>query len=436
MDKLLPVICFVIALGISVALFPAGAGAVLLCAVCAAAAVLIIRQIGEEKDFLIQIFLVGLLLRVLLATAIYSFEWQKFFGPDSYGYDSMGSSLAGFWTDEMQTDQLGNALANRYSGSGWGMNYIVAGIYLLTGKNQLAVQFLSCVCGAATAPGIYVCARKLFNNIRVAKTSALIVAVFPSLILWSSQMLKDGFIIFLLVMVMVAVIQLQEKFNYPSLLTLIFSLFGIASLRFYIFYMLAAAVMGSLLVGLSGSGKSILRNSLILLVAGLTLTYLGVLRNATEQYDRYGSLERLQRSRSNLAEAGSGFGEEVDVSTTEGAISVIPLGLAYLMLAPFPWQISNFRQLLTIPEMLIWWASIPFLLSGLWYTLKNRLRGSIAVLIFTLMLTIAYSIFQGNVGTAYRQRAQIQVFLFMFTAVGWTLMREKRENRKLLKRFK
>ena len=49
------------------------------------------------------------------------------------------------------------------------------------------------------------------------------------------------------------------------------------------------------------------------------------------------------------------------------------------------------------------------------------------------MLTIAYSIFLGNVGTAYRQRTQIQVFLFILVGVGWTIFNEKRENKKLLR---
>jgi hypothetical protein len=69
---------------------------------------------------------------------------------------------------------------------------------------------------------------------------------------------------------------------------------------------------------------------------------------------------------------------------------------------------------------------------GLWYTIKNRLRDSIAILIFSLMLTLSYSVFQGNVGTAYRQRTQIQVFLFIFIAVGWSLIQERRENKKAL----
>ena len=46
------------------------------------------------------------------------------------------------------------------------------------------------------------------------------------------------------------------------------------------------------------------------------------------------------------------------------------------------------------------------------------------------MLSIAYSVFQGNVGTAYRQRAQLLVFYFIFVAVGYVLVQEKREERK------
>jgi ABC-type Fe3+ transport system permease subunit len=49
--------------------------------------------------------------------------------------------------------------------------------------------------------------------------------------------------------------------------------------------------------------------------------------------------------------------------------------------------------------------------------------------LFTTMLTLAYSIFQGNVGTAYRQRSQILIFYFIFVAVGAVLVKERRENR-------
>ena len=80
--------------------------------------------------------------------------------------------------------------------------------------------------------------------------------------------------------------------------------------------------------------------------------------------------------------------------------------------------------------MLIWWSLFPLLVLGLWFTLKYRLRQALPILLFTTMLTLAYSIFQGNVGTAYRQRAQLLIFYFIFAAVGYVLLRERSEERK------
>ncbi|MBK7512434.1 MAG: hypothetical protein IPI76_09245 [Chloracidobacterium sp.] len=247
--------------------------------------------------------------------------------------------------------------------------------------------------------------------------------------------MKDGLIIFLLVLAMTMVLQLQEKLNYAAVVVLVLSMFGIMSLRFYIFYMVVAAVVGSFLIGTATTMPSIARRSIVLVIIGVGLTYFGVIRTATVDLDRFGSLEAVQRSRGDLARsAKSGFGAESDVSTTDGAITALPVGLTYLMLAPFPWQMANLRQAITLPEVLIWWMLIPLSLYGLWYTVKNKLRTAFPILIFTITLTLAYSIFQGNVGTAYRHRTQIQVFLFMFIAVGWVLMKEKRENVQLERR--
>ena len=112
------------------------------------------------------------------------------------------------------------------------------------------------------------------------------------------------------------------------------------------------------------------------------------------------------------------------------ALSTVPLGLTYLLLAPFPWQLASLRQAITLPEMLVWWLSIPLLVLGAWFTIKHRLREIAPIIIFTSLLTLTYSIMQGNVGTAYRQRAQLLVFYFVFVAVGFVLIKERREARK------
>ncbi len=414
--------------------FPNGAIAALLSLILSLSAIgLIINYEKDDKEFLVNIFIAALIVRIGFGLAIYIFSLQDFFGGDASTYDSLGQRLVDVWQGKVDPTEAWSLRASSTSEPGWGMTYLVGVIYFVTGQSILVAQSFCAVIGAATAPMIFFCAQKIFNNNSVSKNSALAIAFFPSLIIWSSQLMKDGLIIFLLVCAMTMVLQLQKKFNLLAVAVLIFSMFGILSLRFYIFYMVAVAVAGSFVIGLGTTVKSIVRRAIAIAVIGLALTYLGVLRNAEAEYEKYGNLEKVQQSRLDQSRTESGFGENLDVSTAEGAITAIPLGLLYLMLAPFPWQISNFRQAVTLPEIMVWWACIPLIISGLWYAVKNRLREAIPILLFSLMLTLAYSIFQGNVGTAYRQRTQIQVFLFIFVAVGWTLLQEKKENKKILR---
>ncbi|MCB1024406.1 MAG: glycosyltransferase family 39 protein [Acidobacteria bacterium] len=313
-------------------------------------------------------------------------------------------------------------------------------MYAVIGPDLLAAQFICAVLGAATVPLVYVCVKKIFNNNRVSLTAALIIAFYPAFIIWTSQLLKDGLIVFCLVLSMTMILILREKFSFPAAAVLVASLTGILSLRFYIFYMISTAMVGAFLVGTGKTNQSIVRNLIILMVLGLGLTYVGATGNANADFSEYANLERLQRSRAGAARADSGFGQDLDVSTTKGALSAIPIGFVFVMFAPFPWQFFNTTYLITIPDMLIWWASIPFLIIGLNFSIRKNLRRSLGILIFSIMLALAYSLFQGNIGTVYRQRIQIQVFLFMFVAVGWTVVQENRENKKLardaeIKRF-
>jgi hypothetical protein len=434
MDKLLTIVCALFGLTLIFFGFPEGALSVLLILFLSVPAVFLIRYYTEEKTFLTRVFLIALLARLGLGMIIHFFNLREMFGPDALAYDAVGRSLAESWQGLPASDAGLLSGVRNMNNPGWGMYYLVGFIYFICGQSILAAQSFCAVFGALTAPMIYFCAEKIFRNQRVAKISALSIALFPSFIIWSAQLLKDGLIIFLLVFTITMVLEIQKKFSYGAILLLILSLFGIISLRFYIFYMVAIAVAGSFIIGISTSVQSIVRNVIAIIAIGLALTYLGAIRNAGSDVKEYGNLERVQLSRQNLAEtAASGFREDIDVSTPAGAIAAIPIGLAYLMFAPFPWEVEKLNQALVLPEVLVWWALFPLLLSGLWFTLRYRLRSSLAVLIFTLMLTLAYSIFQGNVGTAYRQRTQIQVFLFMFIAAGWTLFQERRENRTTLR---
>ena len=405
------------------------AQAMLLCLAVGAVIGFFIYRNKEDGSFLLQLFAWGLLTRMVVGLGIFVFNAQEFFGGDAITYDFFGWAQMKAWQGDPYYQIITNNFTQGHA-SAWGMVKMVGAAYYVIGRNSLAIQFLNSIIGSATAILVYHCAQHVYKNVRVAKIAAICVAFFPSLVLWSAQGLKDAPVVFFLVLAILASLRLNEKWSVKHVIILIVALFSILSLRFYVFYMITVAIGGAFVIGLQKiTPTNFARQFAVLILVGVSLTYLGVTRYAGGQFEKFGTLEAVQRSRADLARAGSGFGREVDVSTTEGAISTIPIGLIYLLFAPFPWQLVSLRQSITLPEMIMWWLAFPFLVLGVWYSLKYRLRQMAPILIFTTMLSIAYSVFQGNVGTAYRQRAQLLVFYFVFVAVGFVLLKEKKENR-------
>lgn len=407
-----------------------GPGALAVCFAVSVPTLFVLSRAGDERQFLFRVFTLAVLARIVVATIIFVGGKEEFFGGDANTYDIFGQSLLQSWHGDTYH-------AARYAGfiksgaSAWGMLYVVAGVYQLIGENRFAIQLINASVGAAAAIAIYYSAQTLFNNTRVSRVATILVAFFPSLILWSSQALKDGLIILALALAILATLRLMEKITPGYVIVLALCLFGLLSLRFYIFYMMSAAVVGSFFMGMKTMNtQSFMQRFVAIAVIGLAFTWFGVLRYAGTQFQRYSDLNVIQQSRVDQANAGSGFGKDVDVSTTEGALTAIPIGLVYLLFAPFPWDMATLRQSITLPEMLIWWGSFPLLVLGLWYALRHRLRQVAPVVIFTTMLTLVYSVFQGNVGTAYRQRSQLLIFYFIFVAVGGVLLKEKSEDKR------
>jgi hypothetical protein len=403
--------------------------AVLIGAVPAVMVAVLVYRSQVEPSFLVKVFLAALLVRILVGTVIFVCGAQAFFGGDAYTYDWLGFELTQAWSGNRYSEMVVSAFVTK-AGAAWGMIYYVGGVYALAGRsNMLAVQFVNATLGAATAPLIFHCAYQVTSHTKVARLSALAVAFMPSLVLWSSQELKDGPVMFFLALSMFTTLRLGRKYSTVDLLALVSALLCVLAFRFYVFYMLAVAIGGAFVIGMRRvTPQSLARQVLVMVLVGLSLTFFGVRRYSSTHFESFGSLRMVQASRSDSAQsADSGFGRGNDVSTASGALSTIPIGIANLLFAPFPWQLNSIRQAITLPEMLVWWSCFPMLILGLWYSARYRLRQCFPVLLFSFMLTLAYSVFQGNVGNAYRERAQLLIFYLVFVAVGWVLMKEHRD---------
>ena len=194
---------------------------------------------------------------------------------------------------------------------------------------------------------------------------------------------------------------------------------ALLSLRFYVFYFVAAAAIGTFVFSRRGHLAQRLLSFVLLVAALLGGLTLGVRQETLEIQAAFMTLEQAQVTRKDQASMGqSAFGGEHDVSSTSGALQALPVGLAYLLFAPFPWAITGVRQLMTVPETLAWYALMPAFVRGLAYAIRHKLRDVLPILTFAFTLTAAYALTQGNVGTAYRQRTQVTMFFFVFMGVG------------------
>ena len=410
-----------------------GASALAVCAAVSLPTILILarRKATEDRAFLMRIFILGVLARVILATVIHQGHMEEFFGGDANTYSLFGASLAASWHgDKYHLAKYQSFVA---SGAGaWGMLYLVAIVYELVGENMFAIQLINASIGSATSIVVYASAQHIFKNRRVSRLACLLVCFWPSLVLWSAQALKDGLIVLVLALGILCTVKLMNKITVGYLIVLTGCLSALLTLRFYTFYMMVAAVAGSFLLGMKSlNAQAFVGRFLGIVAIGLVFTWFGVAQYAGTQLSRYGNLQMVQLSRQDMARsADSGFMKDVDVNTTEGALTAIPVGCLYLLFAPFPWQLASLRQSLPLPEMIVWWLSFPLLVLGLWYGVKHRLNEVAPIVIFTTLLTLAYSLVQGNVGTAYRQRSQLLVFYFIFLAAGIIIMKERAEDRR------
>lgn len=376
----------------------------------------------DEAAFLQRLYWWAVLLRGVVALYLNQEASQQSFADafwgDSSTYDYGGLLLSLKWQGEaLVTTQVERTI------SGYGFHYFVGFIYYLFGRNVLLVQFINGAIGALAAVVIYAIARDLFGS-PAARWAARFMAFFPQMVFWSCAMYKDPAILLCIAASMLAVLRLRQRFTVGYVLLFLGAALSLITLRFYIFYMVVFAVLGTFLFSQRRGPLGSLTGQILLggaLLAGVTL---GVRQETLVRQTAYFDLERVQTARKDQTVQGvSAFGAAYDVSTTGGALLAVPIGFVYLLFAPFPWAISGLRQLLTLPETLVWYALMPSLVRGLRYAVRHRLRDMLPILAFAGTLTLAYSVFQSNVGTAYRQRTQVNMFFFILIGAGLELKR-------------
>jgi hypothetical protein len=370
-----------------------------------------------EQDYLRRFIFYGFLVRVAVALVL---EWTGFssrLAPDEETYASTGWGTALYWAGQVSVPHW-----RMGTNQPLGYFYLNAASFYVFGHTAIPLKLLNALMGAFCVRYVYLIARELFG-VAVARRSAVFGAFFPSLILWSAVNIRDVWVIFLILYVSWKSLQVVRGHSTLALISVALAIYAITFFRDYLFFVVALPPLVAFLIG--GRGN-VGRNFIVALLAAFTVVFLlqhGAGSSAAERM----SLESMSRVRQDMAFGGSAYSENVDISTPGRALTFLPLGIAYFLFSPFPWQITSLLKLFSLPEMLLIYRLAPAMLRGIRHTIRTRFREALQILLLTALLTISYALGEGNVGTLYRHRAQAILFYLMFAAVGLELKRAPAE---------
>ena len=380
--------------------------------VAATVCFLVVAKEKYDQHFLVRLFFGALALRWLLSGAIDYFGLRPVISPDASTYDAFGYAILQTW----QNPHAGQWLP-RTNISGWGMPYYVAAVYYLVGQSSLAIQMINGALGAFTCVLIYKISLFVYPEIRVARMAGILTAVTPSLMLWSSQAIKESPIMFCLALSAYLGLKICRKFDLFSFIGLSLALASLYTLRHYAFFILFLGIAGALVfTSMKFAALKGIQGFLLVVVLSVTFVYFGAGETAVGQLD----LKKAQNARVWSAKvAQSGYGGDVDITDTRAALLYLPIGIMYVLFAPFPWMVKNMAQATSVPEMIVWWLTFPLLVRGYWFVLRQRFLEALPLCIFTLGLTLVYALYQTNAGTVHRQRTQLLIFFVIFVSIGW-----------------
>jgi hypothetical protein len=361
-----------------------------------------------DHRWLRKIVFWAFVVRAAVALALHYAGLSTRLAPDEDTYFQIGRALAFYWSGEAFTApgrlSIDEPFAYFY------FNAISYSLFESIVPLKVANSFL----GALVCYYAHAIAEALYGA-KVGRRTAVFVAFFPSLVLWSALNIRDVWILFLLVFLSWKSYQVVVGRSSLALIQVMGAILLVSAFRPYLF--LATAIPPVIAVSIGKRGK-FARNVTLAAIAGGAAVFLaqqGAAAKALGSLD----LEGLAERRRYLATgAGSAYESTVDISTPEKALTFLPRGLMYFWFSPFPWQMRSALQLLSLPEMLLIYALTPAIIRGVVFTIRHRLREALQPLLLTAFLTLAYALGSGNVGTLYRHRAQSMVFYLMLGAVG------------------
>jgi 4-amino-4-deoxy-L-arabinose transferase-like glycosyltransferase len=343
----------------------------------------------------------------------------NYLGPDAVTYHSIAEAIANHWS-------RGTGMPLLTSGKE-GFFYLLAGLYWVFGPHMAAGMALNAALGASLVPLVTDTTRRLFGA-EAARRVAPLMLLLPGLFLWTSQLLKEAPVLFLIAVACNCAVRLSDRLTLAPMLLMVTSIALLLSFRGPIGLVLGVGVIAGLIVGRRELAHGVAAGVVVVGLMGAFVLIGGVGQAGYEQAVT-SNLEDASRTRQSLAGAAdSGFGADIDTSTSGRALLYLPVGLFNFTLGPFPWQGGAARQLAALPDVVVWWWLLPALWEGYREGRRRIGRRVLTVVLPALTTWLLLAMVISNFGIVSREREQVVVLVAPLLALGLTRRAARRAD--------
>jgi len=314
------------------------------------------------------------------------------------------------------------------------ISWVVAIPYSLFGRSVLMAKSMTLFFGVATVFFSWKVTQKIWGN-QIANKAGWIMALFPSLILYSALVMREAYVCFFLVIAIYGIVNWSKT---QELKSIVLSLFGFIGATFFhgATFLGAMTFIGVItLIVLNDFIKSIkyLRISAINVFLLLILSYVLLLYFTNQisvpylrNFEYILSTEVLKNKSSINVTGAAAFPEWTKVKVPHELFYKIPVRVFYFIFAPFPWDVTKTKHLIGMLDGILYLSLSLIILVNIKKIFSNfTLRIILAILVVYL---ITFSIGVGNFGTGIRHRSKF-AFLFVFLAApfikNFILLRKK-----------
>jgi len=398
---------------------------------------LVVRQIIDQEDlqFINRLFVAGILVRLATLFALYHLSiltgGPGELIPDSRLYSLKAIELYKRWVFGERwilCDAPGELKPK-------GLVYVLALFYwLIDYQPKLKVIFelatdkmFNIALSVASAILIYQFTARTFNRY-TARIAAVLAMFCPTLVLWSVTNIKEPLHIFSVAIIGWCLLKFNEKFSWYYLFLIILILWMFSTVRSSIVVVIITAIFISLCFNFKM--KTIRKVTIVpLIMCVLFITWkIGYFGKSIIPIIITLPVKvatKIVASNYEVIKQGGSFYSIYDVSmlnpdniTLLNFLSGAIKGITFFSLVPFPWNIRSILQLLSLPQVLLWYLLIPFTIQGMIIAWRYRFRETIFIISYLVISTIGYGLFEGNVGSTLRHRDTLMIFYFIFAAVG------------------